>query len=100
MKKILLISLAMAVAIGLATTVILNAHTPRYYGDEGVKTDVKNIDKGIQITVTSDDPEVARDIQENGRWYRDISRYGDHHHPHAYGEHRYGYNHGCGDWYR
>lgn len=28
MRKILLISLALAVAIGLATTVILNAHTP------------------------------------------------------------------------
>lgn len=100
MRKILLISLALAVAIGLATTVILNAHTPGYCGDEGVKVDIKNIDKGIQITVTSDDPEITRDIQENARWYRDISRYGGHHHPHSYGGDRYGYNHGCGDWYR
>ncbi len=99
MRKILLIGLALAVAIGLTTTVILNAHTPRYYGDQDVKTDVKNIDKGIQITITSDDPEIAKDIRENGRWYRDISRYGGHH-PHSYGRERYGYRHGCGDWYR
>lgn len=97
MRKILLISLALAVAIGLATTVILNAHTPGYYGDEETKTDVKKIDKGIRITLTSDDPEIARDIQENVRWYKDIFRFGDHHHPHSYGRRRYGSHHGCGD---
>ena len=88
MRKILLISLALAVAIGLATTVILNAHTPGYYGDEEIKTDVKNIDKGIRITLTSDDTEIASDIQENVRWYKDIFRFGDHHHPHSYGGRR------------
>jgi len=96
MRKILLISLALALTIGLATTVILNAHTPGYYGDEEIKTDVKKIDKGIRITLTSDDPEIAKDIQENARWYRDIFSYGDYHHrPHRYGGWGYGHR-GCG----
>jgi len=98
MRKILLISLALAVAIGLATTVILNAHTPGYYGDEEIKTDVKKIDKGIRITLTSDDPEITRDIQENARWYRDIFRFGGQHHPHSYSGRRYDSHHGCGGW--
>jgi len=97
MRKILLISLALALAIGLATTVILDAHTRPYYGDEDIKTDIKKIDKGIRITITSDDSEIAKDIQENARWYRDIFRSGGDHHPHSYGRGRYGYHHGCGD---
>jgi len=100
MRKILLISLALALAIGLATTVILDAHTRGYYGDEDIKTDIKKIDKGVQITITSEDPEIAKDIQENARWYRDIFRSGGHHDPHAYGGGRYGSHHGCGGWYR
>lgn len=96
MRKILIISLALALTIGLATTVILNAHTPGYYGDENIKTDVKKIDKGIQITITSDDPEITRDIRQNAKWYRDIFEYGGHHHSSPYGGGRYGYHHGCG----
>ncbi|MFQ5867613.1 MAG: hypothetical protein ACE5IT_06430 [bacterium] len=99
MRKILLISLALALVIGLAMTVILDAHTRGYYGDEDIKADIKKIDKGIQITITSEDPETAKDIQENARWYRDIFRSGGHHDSLPYGGGRYGYHHGCGGWY-
>lgn len=47
------------------------------YGKEDVKVETKKIDKGIQITITSDDPEVANDIQENTRYYEDILAYSD-----------------------
>lgn len=98
MRKILFISLALALAIGLATTVFLNAHTTGYYGDEDIKTEVKKIDKGIRITITSDDPEITKDLQENSRWYRDIFRSGGQHHPHSYSGRRYDSHRECGGW--
>ena len=97
MRKILSVSLVLALAIGLATTVILYAHNPGYYGDLDVKTDVKNIDKGIQVTITSEDPQIAKNIQENAGWFRDFFRYG-HRGPHRYSRWRYGEHHGCGAW--
>ena len=69
MKKSIVFSLVLAVAIGLALSGILYAHTPGSYTDEDVKTEIKKIDKGIQLTVTSDDPEKAKDIQQHTKWY-------------------------------
>lgn len=94
MRKILFISLILVVVIGLTTTAILYAHYPTYYGDEDVKVYVKKIDKGIQIIITSDDPEVVKDIQENSRYYEDIVAYSDYC-PHR--EHRA--YHRCGYWW-
>jgi len=95
MRKMLCISLALALAIGLATSVMLYAYRPNYYADEKIKADVKKIDKGIQITLTSDDPEIAKDIQENARWYTDILKYGGHYCPHPYARWRHGLHSGC-----
>lgn len=53
------------------------AHGPAYYGDEDVKTEVKKIDKGIQITITSEEPEIATDLQEHTRWYKRIFEMGN-----------------------
>ncbi len=97
MRKILPIGLALVLVIGLATTVILYAHNPGYYRDADIKTDVKKIDKGVQITVTAEDPEITKYIQENGPWYADILRYGGHHR-YPYGGWRYRGQHGCGAW--
>lgn len=44
----------------------------------GIKTEVKKIDKGIQVTITSDNPDVAKEIQENSRYYEDMLAYDDH----------------------
>jgi len=39
------------------------------YGNGDVKTDVKDIDKGIVITVTSDEPGIVKEIRNNGQHY-------------------------------
>lgn len=72
MKKKLFISLALAVAIGIASIGILYPHGLGYYDEEDVKVKVKKVDKGIQLTITSDDPEIARDIQREAKWYREF----------------------------
>ena len=76
MRKVLFVSLAAAVVIGLAGVCISNVFGQPYYSAEDIKVNVKKIDEGVQITVTSDDPEIAKDIQENYRWYRDAFQYG------------------------
>ena len=48
------------------------AHFPRDYARDDIKTEAKKIDKGIQLTITSDDPEVAKEIQENSRYYEEM----------------------------
>jgi len=95
MKKIISVSLALALVTGLATAFILYAYVPGYYGDENLKTDVKKIDKGIQITITSDDPEIVKDIQEDARWYTEMLRYGSRHCQRLYREWRGDYRRGC-----
>ncbi len=41
-----------------------------YYSGLDVKSAVKNIDKGIEITLSSDDPQIARRLQEDMRYYK------------------------------
>lgn len=69
MKKAIVFSLVLALAIGVVTAGILYAHGPGYYGKEEVKVNVKKIKKGIQITIISDDPEIAKDIKKDAKWY-------------------------------
>ena len=95
MRKIAFIGLALALLIGLATAAILNARAPRYYAGENRKIDVKKIDNGIQITITSDDPEITKEIQENASWYEQPFKYGYCDCPRYRA--RYGYRQGCGD---
>jgi len=95
MRKIAFIGLTLVILIGLATTAILDARAPRYYSGENIKTDVKKIDNGIQITITSDDPEITKEIQENAGWYEESFKYGYWDCPHYRA--RYGYRQGCGD---
>lgn len=71
MKNKFFTGFALAAVIGLTVSVFGQA----YYSAEDIKTDVRKADKGLQITVTSDDPEIVKDIQENYRWYRDALRY-------------------------
>lgn len=72
MRKVIFITIALAVAIGVVSTGILHAHGLGYYGEEDVKVDVKKVGNGIQLTVISDDPEIAKDLQEHTRWYKRI----------------------------
>ena len=36
------------------------------------RVDVVSIEKGIQISITADDPAEIREIQEHKQWYSDI----------------------------
>lgn len=74
MKKIFLIS-ALIITFGLAF--VVNSYAHRYYSKEDIKVETKKIDKGIQIIMTSDDPEIAKELQENSRDYEDLFAYDD-----------------------
>lgn len=65
--KILIAGLAI-IAFGLVVTTVY-AHGPAYQSNKDITTDVKKVDRGIQITVTSDDPNITKYIQENTGWY-------------------------------
>lgn len=46
------------------------AHDNRgYYSRKNVTTGTKNIDKGIEVTLSSNDPQVVRRIQEDIQYY-------------------------------
>lgn len=77
MKKAIVFSLVLALAIGVVAAGILYAHDPASYGDKDVKVNVKKINKGLQITLTSDDPEIAKDIQKDAKWYEKFFASGD-----------------------
>ena len=68
MKTKILITGLLIMVFGLVVTSVY-AHSPEYYNNKDVMTDVKKIDKGVQITFTSNDSNTARDIQENIDWY-------------------------------
>jgi hypothetical protein len=68
MRKNSLLLLVIVSALSLIFLTNVYAH----YVKGDIKAEVKKIGKGIQITLTSDDPEVARQIQENSRYYEDI----------------------------
>lgn len=76
MKKIFLISV-LIITFGLAFAVSTYAHYPRHYDKEDIKVETKKVDKGLQIIITSDDPGVIKDIQENSRYYEDTLVYND-----------------------
>lgn len=88
MKKNSLLLLVMASVLSLIFLTDVYAH----YVKDDIKTEVKKIDKGIQITLTSDDPEVAKDIQENSRYYKEAKAF-DNYCPHM--EHMVHHRHGC-----
>ena len=92
MKRKFFAGMAAVVLIGFAATAS-NVFAQAYYSAEDVKTDVQKVEKGLQITVTSDDTEIAKDIQDNHRWYRDAFRYGYGQRPRGYGARDGGY---CG----
>lgn len=91
MKKIFLIS-ALIITFGLAFVVNAYAHYPRHYGKEDIKVETKKVDKGLQIIITSDDPEVIKDIQENERYYEETLADSDYC-PHMEG--RVSHHHSC-----
>ena len=74
MKKKLLI-LTLIATFGLTFVVTTYAH--KHYNKEDIKVETKKVDKGIQIIITSDDPEVVKDIQKNSGYYENILAYSD-----------------------
>jgi len=90
MKRILFIILVLVIALGLTTAGILYAQNQMYYSSEDIKAEVEKIDKGIQITVTSDAPEIVKELQANARWYRDSFKYSGSCCPRTFDEEGYG----------
>lgn len=59
--------LLLAIVSAISLIFLTNAYA--HYVKDDIKTEVKKIDKGIQVIIISDDPEVAKDIQDNSRYY-------------------------------
>jgi hypothetical protein len=82
------------VLLGLIFLVNAYAHYPGHYTKDDIKVETKKIDKGIQVVITSEDPEIAKEIQENKRYYEDMLAEGDYC-PHM---ERMAYHHGGCRW--
>ncbi|MEK6646641.1 MAG: hypothetical protein AABY84_08205 [Candidatus Firestonebacteria bacterium] len=70
MKKRFFISILLLVSM-LLFSVNIYAHYNGHRKSD-VKVEAKNVDKGIQLIITSDDPEVTKELQENARYYKEI----------------------------
>jgi len=81
--------------LSLVSLILLSINTYAHYHrfiKSDVKVEAKNIDKGIQFTITSDDPEVTKELRENSQYYKDLLADGDyclHMHCKVY------HHHGC-----
>ncbi len=75
MNKKIFIILAVTVLFG---GFIAISNVSAHYSRDQVNTEVKNIDNGVQITVTSDDSQIIKEIQANASWYKDSFGYGQH----------------------
>ncbi|GEM_PF-6218627 len=76
MKRFILFSFGFAMLAGLLTAGVLYAHdasTPSKLED--VEVTVKNIDNGLQVTITSDKPEVVKAIKERSSWYQKVLKH-------------------------
>lgn len=67
MKKLLLVSIALAVIVVFAASAVAGeGGCPCPMKVKGAKTEVKNIDNGITVTITASDPAAVKEIQEKG----------------------------------
>lgn len=76
MKKLLLIVGIMSMIAGsffIGNVYSQNQNNTTY---ENIKVDVKNIDKGVVITVTSDDTDLVKHIQSHSDWYGNMYHQG------------------------
>ena len=53
------------VTLGIIGLLSVNVYAHRAYNDDQVKYDVKKIDNGVQYTITSEDKEVVKELQED-----------------------------------
>ncbi len=94
----ILVSIMLLLALGLFVTGVYAHGNDPYYSGKDVKSEVKKIDKGIQITFTSDDPQIARQIQEDARYYETTFANGGYYCPHMgrmAQRSSYMHDHGC-----
>ena len=77
MKKSFLIVTILLVSLIFFLSNAYAHHYQGHYGKEGIKVETKKVDKGIQAIITSDDPEVAKELQENIRYYEEILTYSE-----------------------
>ncbi|MFH1783305.1 MAG: hypothetical protein ABH868_00180 [bacterium] len=78
MNKALVIGIVTIMLVGLILTGPIYAHYRSHHWDEDeVKVDTKKIDNGIQITITSDNTEMVKDLQQDKRWSEKALSYGD-----------------------
>ncbi len=78
MKKVfLIVAMISAIAIvALIRNVYSQDTASQSTAHENIKVDVKNIDKGVQITVTADDTDFVNHIQSHASWYENMFKHG------------------------
>jgi hypothetical protein len=75
-----------------------------YREENAVETQVEEIDNGIQITITADDKETAKELKENKEWFVEMTDHGCGYsgargkHHHGWGSRRGTRHHGPHGW--
>ena len=69
MRKVLYSGTAITFILVLMSLPLF-AHTPASPEKETVEVEGKKIEKGISLEITSSDPEVVKELQEDLPWYR------------------------------
>ncbi|MFH1767771.1 MAG: hypothetical protein ABH858_01235, partial [Candidatus Omnitrophota bacterium] len=89
--------LIIAAVLGVLGFLVISAYANREgciwggYGED-VKTEVEKIDNGIQLTVTSGNKDIVKELHDNAEGLGESLFFGKHH---GYGEYNKGYDHGC-----
>lgn len=69
MKTIIAVSFMLLTGLSLFAPGAYARDNRGYYTSRDVKSETKNIEKGIEITLTSTDPQVVRRLQEDIQYY-------------------------------
>ena len=64
MKKLMLVALALFVLVAFSASAGADCKCPAMV--KGAKVEVKNVEKGVTITITADDPAAVKEIQDKG----------------------------------
>ena len=69
MKTTIAVSIMLLSALTVFAAGDSTHDTRGYYSQKDVKSGTKNIDKGIEVTLSSNDPQIVRRLQEDIQYY-------------------------------
>ncbi|MBU0549420.1 MAG: hypothetical protein KJ838_03765 [Candidatus Omnitrophica bacterium] len=84
MKTMFIVIAAVLIGLGLLAFNVYAHHGYQgYYGyqgqgcfnDEEIQVDAQKIEKGVQLTITSEDAQVVKYLQEDSRWFGQNEKY-------------------------